>query len=77
MKGRLMKRVVVVHAVLFAAVIAVLLAGCSSTSETSNPVLKFAENEALVAGHQAGCAAAAFGSVPMEVTMPLWAISGN
>jgi hypothetical protein len=77
MKGRLMKRITVVHAILFAVVMAVLLTGCSSTASTSNGVLQCAEDEVMLAGYQAGNVASSFGSLGTEVTMPLWFISGK
>ncbi len=74
-KGRLMKRIVLVHAVLLAVAMAVLLTGCSSTSPTSKSVLQAAGDEVSLAGYQAERVGAGFGSLGAEVTMPLWFVS--
>lgn len=72
-----MKRSHVVHAVLFAVILAVLLTGCSSTASTSKGVLQAAENEVILAGYQATSVAGSVGSLETEVSMPLWFISGR
>ncbi len=72
-----MKRIVIVHAVLFAVLMVVLSTGCNSTSRTSKGVLQAAGEEVSLAGYQAGQAGASFGSLGAEVTMPLWFISGR
>lgn len=72
-----MKRIHIVHAVLFAVIMAVLLAGCSSTASSSKGVVRAAENEVTLVGYQAGSVAGSFGSLGTEVTMPLWFVSGN
>ena len=70
-----MKRIHIVHAVLFAVLMAVLLAGCSSAGSGSKGVVRGAENEVMLVGYQAGSVAAPFGALGTEVTMPLWFIS--
>jgi hypothetical protein len=72
-----MKRIAVVYAVLLVAVLAVLLTGCSSTDTTSQSALQLAENEVTLAAYQAGAAAAPFGALGTEITMPLWLVSGE
>ena len=48
MKGRLMKRTVVVYAMLLVAGMALLLTGCSSTDTTSQSALQLAENTLVI-----------------------------
>ena len=77
MKGKPMKQVIIVHAVLFAVIMTILLAGCSSTPSASNGVLEPVEDEVALAGYQAGELARSCESLGMEVSMPLWLISGD
>jgi len=77
MKGRLMKRTVIVYAMLLVAGMVLLLTGCSSTDTTAQSALQLAENEVTLAGYQAGAVAAPFGGLGAEVTMPLWFVSGD
>lgn len=72
-----MKRSHIVHVVLSAVIMAVLVAGCSSSTSSSKGVVRAAENEVTLAGYQAGSVAAPFGAIGTEVTMPLWFISGK
>ena len=77
MKGKPMKQVIIVHAVLFAVIMAVLLAGCSSTPSVSNRGGCPVKNEVMLAGYQAGELAASGESLGTEISMPLWFISGD
>jgi len=72
-----MKRIALIHVVLVAVLMAVLVSGCSSTDGTSKAVLQSAGDEVVLAGYQAGSVAGAVDSLGMEVTLPLWFISGK
>ena len=72
-----MKRIRLICVVLLAFLTAVLLTGCNSTAADSKGALQCAGDEVVLAGHQAACAGASFGSLGAEVTLPLWFIAGD
>jgi uncharacterized protein YceK len=72
-----MNRIAVVHTVLVVAMMIVLLAGCSSTPSASIGNRGPVENEIMLAGYQAGEVAGSFESLTMELSMPLWFLSGD
>jgi uncharacterized protein YceK len=72
-----MRRITVIHAVWIVAMMSVLLAGCSSTSSTSRTKPCPVENEVMLAGYEAGAVAGSFESLGLELSMPLWFISGK
>lgn len=72
-----MRRIAVVFAVVVVAMMVVLPAGCSSTSSASVQNQCLIQNEAMLAGYEAGRVAGSFESLGMELSMPFWFLSGN
>ena len=72
-----MRRIAVVCAVSIVAMMVVLPAGCSSTSSASRENECLIQNEAMLAGYQAGEVAGSFESLGTELSMPFWFLSGD